>query len=164
MIKNRTGLTVSRDLKRSGNTLAVTDFRKVFEASPTARVRLARAGVDPSDIKRIVCLMDMPQDRLLKNLNLSAATLNRRAKQGKGLSVEDSERVMGLARLIGQAQAIVRESGDAKNFDAARWVARWLDTPLPALGGEAPGIYMDTMEGQGMVANLLARAQTGAYA
>lgn len=59
---------------------------------------------------------------------------------------------------------MVRESGNADQFDAAKWVSNWLTAPLPALGGQTPASYMDTFEGQKLVSNLLAQAQSGAYA
>jgi len=39
------------------------------------------------------------------------------------------------ARLIGQVQAMVEQSGNPEGFDAAHWLGAWLDEPLPALGG-----------------------------
>ena len=36
--------------------------------------------------------------------------------------------------------------------------------PSPALGGDKPADYMDTIEGQRIVSNLLAMMQSGAYA
>ena len=59
---------------------------------------------------------------------------------------------------------MVEESGDPKGFDAARWVSEWLTSPLPALAGATPASYMDTFEGQKLVAELLAMSQSGAYA
>jgi uncharacterized protein (DUF2384 family) len=72
--------------------------------------------------------------------------------------------VVGMAKLIGQVQTMVEESGDPTGFDAAQWLARWLDEPLPALDGKRPAEYMDTAEGRDLVSNLLAMAQSGAYA
>ena len=59
---------------------------------------------------------------------------------------------------------MVEESGDPRGFNAAPWVARWLEEPLAALGGRKPRELMDTAEGQAVVSNMLARAQSGAYA
>ena len=39
-----------------------------------------------------------------------------------------------------------------------------LERPLAALGGQCPSSLMDTAEGQSIVANLLARLQSGAFA
>jgi hypothetical protein len=58
---------------------------------------------------------------------------------------------------------MVEESGDPAGFDAAHWVADWLAKPLPALGGATPASYMDTFEGQKLVAELLSMSQSGAY-
>jgi uncharacterized protein (DUF2384 family) len=76
----------------------------------------------------------------------------------------DSARADGIAKLVGQVQAMVTESGDAESFDAAGWVFRWLQQPLPALDGKRPIDYLDTTEGQSFIANLLAMMQCGAYA
>ena len=79
------------------------------------------------------------------------------------LSPDESARVLGMARLVGQVQPMVQESGQPEGFDAAAWVARWIDRPVPALGGLRPAELLDTAEGQAIVANVLSRAQTGAY-
>jgi uncharacterized protein (DUF2384 family) len=72
--------------------------------------------------------------------------------------------VLGIAGLVGQLQAIVEESGDPEGFDAMRWLSRWLREPLSALGGDKPLSLLDTMEGQSLVANTLAKMQSGAFA
>ena len=69
-----------------------------------------------------------------------------------------------VLELAAQVQAVVDESGDPEGFDAAKWVRRWLQTPLPALGGKRPAEYMSTSEGRQLVSRLLAMAQSGAYA
>ncbi|MYM95718.1 MbcA/ParS/Xre antitoxin family protein [Duganella vulcania] len=55
-------------------------------------------------------------------------------------------------------------SGDPTGFDAEHWLAGWLAKPLPALGGATPASYLDTFEGQKLVAELLSMMQSGAYA
>jgi putative toxin-antitoxin system antitoxin component (TIGR02293 family) len=85
-------------------------------------------------------------------------------RSSKLLNPDESERVMGIARLLGLAQSLVQESGELEKFDGARWVAAWLDRPLPALGGKHPGEFMDTADGRTLVADLLAQQQSGAYA
>jgi uncharacterized protein (DUF2384 family) len=69
-----------------------------------------------------------------------------------------------MVRLVGQVQAMVNESGNPKGFDAAKWLAQWMEQPIPALGGKNPASMMDTAEGQAVVSSLLAKMQTGAYA
>jgi uncharacterized protein (DUF2384 family) len=89
---------------------------------------------------------------------------NSEAKDATTSSKDESEHVLGVASLIGKVQTMVEESGDPTGFDAARWVADWLSKPLPALGGASPVAYMDTFEGQKLVAELLSMSQSGAYA
>ena len=80
------------------------------------------------------------------------------------VSPDESERLIGFAKLVGQVEAMIQDSGNRPNFDARAWVARWLVEPLPAFGGARPIEFMDTMEGQGLVSAALAKAQSGAYA
>jgi uncharacterized protein (DUF2384 family) len=76
----------------------------------------------------------------------------------------EHERALGIARLTGQLQAIVEESGQPEGFDAAAWMSWWLREPLPALGGVRPLDLLDTTEGQTLVSTILAQIQSGAYA
>jgi uncharacterized protein (DUF2384 family) len=59
---------------------------------------------------------------------------------------------------------MVEESGNPEGFDAQNWVSHWLREPVPALGGERPVDLLDTMEGQALVSETLARMQSGSYA
>jgi uncharacterized protein (DUF2384 family) len=85
-------------------------------------------------------------------------------KKNQHLAAKESPRVLGIRRLIGQTQTMVETSGHPDGFDAAAWVAQWLDQSLPALGGQRPAGLMDTAEGQAIVSSMLSRAQSGAYA
>ena len=45
---------------------------------------------------------------------------------------EERERIVGFAKLVGQLEAMIQDSGEPTNFDARAWVARWLVEPSPA--------------------------------
>jgi putative toxin-antitoxin system antitoxin component (TIGR02293 family) len=152
--------------RRATHTPAVslTDFRGIYASTPDSRIRLIRQGIRASELKNMVRLMDFPQEELYQSLGISTATVNRKAMRNEALSSDDSERTLGMARLIGQVQAMVAESGNPEGFDAAKWLSHWLQQPLPALDGNRPLDYMDTIEGQMLVSNLLAMMQSGAYA
>lgn len=77
------------------------------------------------------------------------------------ITKDDSIQLLGKAQLIGRVQQMVAESGDPEGFDVAAWVAQWLETPLPALGGETPEKFMGTAGGQAIVTTILARMQWG---
>lgn len=139
------------------------DYRELFAASPQARIAMIRQGVPAIEAKRLVQALGVEQKVFYQALGLKTATVNRKITQSEQLASDESERLLGVARLIGQVEAIVAESGDSQGFDAPEWLSRWLREPLPALGGTPPMALLDTMEGQAMVAEALARIQSGAY-
>ncbi|AKJ28349.1 antitoxin Xre-like helix-turn-helix domain-containing protein [Caldimonas brevitalea] len=145
------------------NAAFARDFRQVFEADPIERVRIVKAGVPASAVEEIARQMAVSKERLMGTLGLARATIDRKVREHKPLSTDEGSRVLGLSRLVGQVQAMVEESGNPEGFNAAEWVAGWLERPLPALGGQRPAELMDTPEGQGIVAQLIARMQSGAY-
>lgn len=141
-----------------------TWFVHVFSMPATERIEVAKRGVPAVFVSRLAKATGEPKEHVITLLGLSRATVDRKARAKQALSVGESERVIGFAKIVGQVQAMVNESGDATEFDAAKWVAGWLEKPLPALEGRTPGEYMDTAEGQQMVAGLLERARSGAFA
>lgn len=128
------------------------------------RITAAKRGVPALFLTRLAKFTGESKEQLNEWLGFSRATVDRKARAGQMLSTDESARVIGFARLVGQVQSLVNESGDPTGFDAARWLAMWLNNPLPALAGRLPGSYMDTVEGQQMISDLLARARGGAFA
>jgi putative toxin-antitoxin system antitoxin component (TIGR02293 family) len=143
---------------------AASSYLAVYRASPLERIAMIKRGLRAAEAKHIIADLAMAQGAALKALNLSQATVNKKAKQGQSLSPDESERVIGLAKLVGQLAAMVEESGNREGFDATAWMSRWLNEPLPALRGVRPIDLMDTMEGQGVLSTVLAQMQSGAYA
>ena len=139
-------------------------FVRLFAMPAVERVSWARRGVPAQFLTSLAKVTGQSKEQLNAWLGLSRATVDRKARAGQMLSTDESARVIGFARLVGQVQSMVEESGDPSGFDAARWVAAWLGTPLPALAGQSPGHFMDTVDGQQMIADLLARARGGAFA
>ncbi len=138
-------------------------YRKVPKAPVGVRVAAIRLGLSATIVKNIAGHMLIRQDLLYSTLGLARATMVRKLRNKERMKPDESERVLGLAALIGQVEEMVARSGDPKDFDAAQWVAQWLRQPLPALGGKAPAEWMDTSEGQRLVADTLARMESGAY-
>lgn len=139
-------------------------YAKMFRASPTERIDLIRNGVPAFVLVDTGADMGVTKEHLLSTLQFPRATINRKIAAKDVLPPEYSERMIGLQKLIGQVEVMVAESGAPEGFNAAHWVAQWLEEPSPALGNARPADYMDTMEGQEMVAGLLLKMQTGAYA
>jgi putative toxin-antitoxin system antitoxin component (TIGR02293 family) len=126
-------------------------------------VKIIKTGLPAKYVKVLTSGMNMPIEKFYRTMGLARPTIDRKIRTSKLLNQDESERVMAIARLVGQAQSLVQESGVAANFDAARWVGDWLQNPLPALGGKCPGELMDTVDGRGLVSDLLAQQQSGAY-
>lgn len=139
-------------------------FLETYQASPFERVAVIRKGLPATVIVETSKAMGMPQERLYQILRLPRTTVSRKISANGVLSREGSERVMGLRKIIGQVEQMIRESGDATGFNAAEWVSNWLEAPSSALGGQKPGDFMDTAEGQEVVSHLIAQMQSGAYA
>ncbi|NUZ06147.1 DUF2384 domain-containing protein [Schlegelella sp. ID0723] len=144
--------------------VAATDYLGVYQAGPMERIRLVKSGVPASALDAMARSMAVSKEKLVGTLGLPRATVDRKSRENKALSPDEGSRVLGMSRLVGQVQAMVQESGRPEGFDAATWVARWLERPLPALGGQRPAELMDTPEGQALVADLVARMQSAAYA
>jgi putative toxin-antitoxin system antitoxin component (TIGR02293 family) len=137
--------------------------RTYFCASPLERIRIIKRRVPAKYVLTITVSMKIPKETLYRALNLARATMDRKVLKKELLNQDESERVLAITRLVGQADSIVRESGVAAGFSAAEWVAAWLQRPHPALGGKRPGELMDTADGRELVTDLLARQQSGAY-
>ncbi len=140
------------------------DFQQVYHASPMERIDWIKHGVDAHDVILLADRMATTQEWLMCVLGFPRTTVVRKSKANQSLSTEQTERVVGLSKLIGQVQSMVAESGDPAGFDAAHWVAQWIERPNPALGGRRPAELMDTVAGQELVGAVLARMQSGAYA
>lgn len=134
----------------------------LYAADPLARIAASRAGLPASEAKALLDDLGLSQDIGLRALALSIATTNKKAKNGERLAPDESERVIGLGRIMGQVEAMLGDG--AEGFDAQAWLGRWLTEPLPALGHRRPVELLDTMEGQGLVSQALARMESGAYA
>ncbi len=139
-------------------------YIEVFRATPVTRIALIKSGVSARQVKLLSEHLRLDQKVMYRALCLKTATINRKASQDECLATDDSERVVGLAKLVGQVEAIVEDSGSTEAFDAATWLSHWLREPLPALGGAKPIDFLDTIEGQSLVSRALSQIQTGAYA
>lgn len=139
-------------------------FLAIYRASPLDRIGIIKAGIPARDVKLLSQSLRVDQQVMLRALNLKTATVNRKVAQDETLSVEDGERVLGLAKLVGQLEAMLEEAGAPAGFDAPAWMSTWLREPLPALGGSKPIELLDTIEGQALVSRALSQIQSGAYA
>lgn len=160
----RAGKTVA--VKRAGAEIFTTNFAEAYLAPGISIVERVRVGVPAREVMELSTRMGFAQSRIVEMLDIPSSTLRRKMKNMEVLDKSSSERLIGLERLIGQVEVMMKESGDEtrQDFNAASWVAGWLEQPMPALGGRKPGDYLDTNEGQRYISQLLGQMQSGAYA
>lgn len=129
-------------------------------------VRLINEGISWTYVGRLAADMGVPRAQVTNMLVPDRMRGKRRPSARARLTPREGELVLGLARLIGQVQHIVDSQGDdaAKAFNAAHWVAQWIEEPLPALGGALPASYLNTTTGQQLVSALVTQMVSGAYA
>jgi putative toxin-antitoxin system antitoxin component (TIGR02293 family) len=136
----------------------------VHNIDPMVRTGLVKLGL-PAGMMTIVAKdMGVGNEKLSQTIGVKRSTMARKIEKQEVLNLDESDRVMAMARLIGQVKAMVMESGTVAGFDAGKWVARWIEKPAPALGGKRPAELLDTTEGREIVSALVAKMQSGAYA
>lgn len=138
----------------------------LVEQGPMQQIALVREGVPAALVADLAESLGLTKEKLYAGTGLKRATIDAKVRAGVHLAPDESERVLGLARLLGRVQAMWRESGDheaAPDFAPAAWLGRWLDDPNPALGGERPLALLDTATGRDVVDRLLLAMQAGAY-
>ena len=69
-----------------------------------------------------------------------------------------AEERLARRRLLAQLRAIVARSSSpaAQAFDAATWLAMWLDTPQPTMDGRRPADLLGTTLGMEILERALA--------
>ena len=139
--------------------------RAVASATPMEIVEIERQGVLGAFIKDLSKRMEVPTSRIFTILGVPKATAEKKAAAGELVSGSGGQAAVGMIRLLGIAHDIVSNStaAEAKTFDAARWLGKWIERPQAALGGRKPADLIDTPTGVEVVARLLGSIESGAY-
>jgi len=135
----------------------------LFKTSALERDSFVREGVPVGYVDNLADRLGESRSKLYILLRIPRATAARKKSENARLSVDSSDRVIGFAKLIGQVETIIQESGNPEGFDAAHWLKGWISRPLAALGNRRPEEFMDTSDGREMISQILARGQSGAY-
>lgn len=120
----------------------------------TPLIERLREGFPMNEFSLLLELFALPEEELGRHLTMSPATLQRRKKARKMTTIE-SERVVRLARLFGNAMEV---------FETKEAAREWLKTPNPGTAHESPLSYSDTEYGAREVENLLLRLDHGVFA
>ena len=140
-------------------------LKQVHNATPMQIVEIERAGVAGAFITDLSSRMDLPSSRVFTMLRIPKATAARKMAEGSIIDGRAGQAAIGMVKLLGMAQDIVRDSTakQAKDFDSVKWLGLWIEQPQPALGGRKPADLLDTPTGVEMVARVLGAIQSGAY-
>ncbi len=158
--------TAVRSVKRSRSSTGASPdyYLQLYRAPIMDRIGMITRGVRATEARQWLDMPVLNRTVTYEALDLPVATFNKKVKLDAKLSPAESERVIGFARLVGQVEAMVEDAGDPSGFDPRAWLARWLTEPLPALDNAKPMEFLNTMEGQHLVAQKLAQVVSGAYA
>lgn len=115
-------------------------------------------------VRRLAADLHVSIEFVIDTLGLPRRVIFRKIEESKNLDSGQAERVIGMQRLIGQVQALIAESSVVQKFDAGRWLGKWIDQPLPALGGRRPAEYLGDSAGREWVSQLLRQIQAGVFA
>ena len=143
------------------------DYRSIAASSPSEKSTMVRKGLSTAFVKHMASDLAIEQSVLTDSMGIARSTFTRKAKNQEALSTAESAVVLGMARIVGEIERILAESGDPeqmKTFDVAEWVGTWLREPVPSLGGRPPLDFMDNTYGQETVLQLVGQMQSGAFA
>ena len=125
----------------------------VVEAGVPTRVVSVIAGATGEPVAAVMDLIGVPQ-----------TTFRRKEEAKEPLPDVAGHRVMGYLRVVATLRRLLDESGDperVKTFDLEAWVARWMRTSLPELGGKTPAQMLRNPEGQRAIEQVIERMRGG---
>ena len=160
------GITVN-DLFSTMRRAKKRQYHVFADADSRTQIDVVRQGLPARFLSIMSDDMQVSKEQLFDWTNIPRATANRKIAADDKLTVAESERAFCVAKLIGLVAAMVGNSSNASGantFDAATWTAHWLGEANQALGGAAPGEYLDTAEGRALIAQLITQIESGAYA
>lgn len=162
MAKAEAAATVEQSLRDI--TAGRAGLSQIYRSGDLERIRLVRAGIPAKAVRALSTSLDVPNEVVYDLLGVSRATATRLVRSGRNFGPGASERAIFIAGLVKAVEEMLPEGqAAAPSFDAAKWVAQWLEQPQPALDGERPAAFMDTADGRAIVRNLLGQLEAGVY-
>lgn len=140
-------------------------LHRVSQATPMEMIEAERHGIAGIFLKDLSKSMDLPATRIYAIVGIPKATAEKKIAANDAITGSSGEAALGLARLLVIARRIIENStaSEAQNFDAAKWLGRWIELPQPALGGHKPADLIGTPTGLEMVTRVLGAIESGAY-
>ncbi len=152
---------------RPSDTFARIDawVARMDSATPMQRIEAELRGVPAVLLRDLAVRMNIPSRQICSMLGVSEASVARKAKSGAMIGGSAGQAALGLGKLLATARTIVADSTapEAKDFDYAVWLGRWVNCPQAALGQLKPAEIIATPTGVSVVARLLGALESGAY-
>lgn len=123
----------------------------LFEASAEERVKAIKAGLPYRVFEELRASLNLPAASLGQIIQVPARTLQRRKQEGR-FSVEESDRLMRIMRLLERAREALGEDSTA-----------WLTSSKRFLSGRTPLEFADTETGSWEVMQALGRLEHGVF-
>ena len=121
-----------------------------LQFNSSALIAMIAAGLSVRELEDLRVSLDLPMEKLAATLGISKATIHRRKQSGKKFGLEESDRVVRFARLMGKAVEVFESEENAR---------KWLNAPQVGLGGKVPLEYAGTEVGAREVEDLLGRIE-----
>ena len=132
--------------------MAGIDLPKSAFGNTQAFIRTVREGVPGKIVKQAVDVVGQ-RDLFVRLVGVSSTNLHR-VYQRPSLSPTQSEALLDALRVFYRASAALG------GLDAAH---EWLETPLPAMGGQRPLDFCDTFSGRRLVQQAIAKIEHGEF-
>ena len=149
-------MAVLKDSPARTGTVALTaspGLDALVELEGLKAVAAVQNGLDADLVRQLAGRLELSLEELAVPLHLTGRTLHRRLEQGR-LSLDESERLLSLAKIFARAQAILGS--------AARAI-HWLKSPVPALDGQTPLACAQTHIGLREAEDVLIRIEDVVY-
>jgi putative toxin-antitoxin system antitoxin component (TIGR02293 family) len=143
-------------------------YATIANQSPSENSDIVHRGIGAAFVRRLAHDLEIDQSTLTDHMGIARSTFSRKLKNDEALSHGDGAIALGVARIIGEVDRMLRESGDPEqmgaSFDVAEWTGQWLKQPVGALGNRRPLDYLDNAFGQETVLQIIRQMQSGAFA
>lgn len=132
--------------------MAGIDVPMAAFGNTNAFIRAVREGIPGKVVKQAVNVVGQ-RDLFVRLVGVSPGNLHR-VYQRPNLGTTQSEALLDALRVFYRASAALG------GLDAAH---EWLETPLPAMGGQRPLDFCDTFSGRRLVQQAIAKIEHGEF-
>ncbi len=128
-------------------------------------VRLERQGVPVGVVRDLIDRSGIPARTLQEAAGIPKAIFSKKIQGKTRVSGAPGQAVVGMLNLINAVEYMVCRdpAPGAENFDAEAWVGSWIQSPIPALGGQRPVDLMGTPAGRQAVMRVVTADREGVY-